>query len=87
MNTYGCIIPHAGIKYAGDCRKSVFDYFIKKNIEIIIYISALHSINYEDKNIYVLENSNKILFNKLLYNIGINKSKKKNIVRFSSGLP
>ena len=54
----GAIIPHAGGKYAGDCRNEVFNKMVtfinqnynyhdnKKNINndlIIIYISALHS--------------------------------------------
>ena len=25
--TYGAIIPHAGMKYAGDARRNVFIYF------------------------------------------------------------
>lgn len=87
MTIFGCIIPHAGFQYAGDCRKSVFKHFMNKNIEIIIYISALHSINQQDKNVYILENSNKNIFSNFFYNRGINRSKKKTNLSFKTHLP
>jgi len=52
--TYGAIIPHAGMKYAGDARRNVFIY-LPKNANYIIYIATLHSINKKDK-VYILHN-------------------------------
>ena len=54
---YGAIIPHAGIQYAGDARKSAFDLLKDKYkdniIKHIIYISALHNnISSSNKTVY-----------------------------------
>ena len=73
------LIPHAGKKYAGDCRYKVFNKI--KNIENIIYITALHNSLYLKKN---LKNKNFIikdeckLFNK---NNAINFIKNNNIIK------
>ena len=54
--TYGAILPHAGIRYAGDCRRSCFnllrDDFKDASIERIIYISAYHNGPLNGKKIY-----------------------------------
>jgi AmmeMemoRadiSam system protein B len=50
------LIPHAGKKYAGDCRNKVFNKI--KNIENIIYITALHNSLYLKEN---LKNKNFII--------------------------
>ena len=56
QKTYGAIIPHAGIQYAGDCRKSAFsllkDKFKSKSIKRIIYISAFHGGDPKGDKIY-----------------------------------
>lgn len=48
----GVIIPHADIKYAGDARKSAFKC-LKSNFKYIIYLAALHKINYSN-DIYLI---------------------------------
>ena len=50
----GIIIPHAGKKYAGMCRKSAFQYLPRTNVKKILYISAIHSPGDTD-NIYILK--------------------------------
>ena len=52
----GIIIPHAGIKYAGDARKSAFKC-INNKFKYIIYLAALHKINHSD-NIYLIHKDN-----------------------------
>tara|TARA_Y100001970_G_scaffold31463_1_gene39107 strand:+ start:13054 stop:14523 length:1470 start_codon:yes stop_codon:yes gene_type:complete len=37
------LIPHAGKKFAGDCRRNVLQKFSSKQIKNIIYITALHN--------------------------------------------
>ena len=61
-NIIGAIIPHAGEKYAGEARKPLFNY--TTNIDIVIYIAALHLSSSLDSNVYIMENSNAILFKK-----------------------
>ena len=41
---HGIILPHAGIKYAGNARNNIFKNLnhYDKNIDRIIYIAALH---------------------------------------------
>lgn len=43
---FSAIIPHAGKLYAGQARKKVFDYILKKpvKIEYVIYIASIHNI-------------------------------------------
>ena len=66
MNVIGAILPHAGKQYAGECRKELFDKIKNNNIEIVIYISALHRLSSNDKNVYILENTDNDLFKDLI---------------------
>lgn len=54
---HGIILPHAGIKYAGSARNSVFENLIDsdKNINKIIYLSALHNPQYSTEHVFILE--------------------------------
>lgn len=56
QTTYGAILPHAGIAYAGDARKSAFtllkDKYKSKPIKWVIYISAFHQGNSNGTEIY-----------------------------------
>ena len=63
-NFVGLIIPHAGKKYAGDCRKSVFDSIKnKQDYKNIIYITALHTIKSGKENkVYIIDNDNNYKF-------------------------
>ena len=63
-NFVGLIIPHAGKKYAGDCRKSVFDSIKnKQDYKNIIYITALHTIKSGEENkVYIIDNDNNYKF-------------------------
>lgn len=60
---YGAILPHAGEKYAGDCRKTLFSYF-SKDTKHIIYIAAIHNSS-PLNTVYVFEN-NIVGVNKLM---------------------
>ena len=55
-NFNGAIIPHAGITYAGEARKVVFENVTtsNKSISYIIYIAALHDSRDSNKDVFVL---------------------------------
>ena len=52
----GAIIPHAGINYAGNARKVIFNNLTEndKNIKYIIYIAALHNTSNSTERIFIL---------------------------------
>jgi len=54
FNSNCIIIPHAGIKYSGEARKSIFNR-IKSKIGSIIYITALHNTEKSQENVYILK--------------------------------
>jgi predicted class III extradiol MEMO1 family dioxygenase len=56
-NCRAAIIPHAGEKYAGDCRKNAF-INLNKNVKYIIYIAAIHNSYGLDKDCYLLKKDN-----------------------------
>lgn len=73
-NFRGAIIPHAGIQYAGSARSKIFENLNEndKYIENIIYLSALHNIDTNNKKINVLEHHeifNDFLLDKTIYEI------------------
>ena len=76
------LIPHAGKKYAGDCRKSVLDKFRQKKIKNIIYITALHNSLFLDDN---LKNKNFIIEDECkLFNKKFNKKFNKNFIELKN---
>jgi len=58
----GFIIPHAGIKYAGDARRKIFENLTskQKNIKKIIYLSALHNPINSTEKVFILNNDNQL---------------------------
>ena len=58
----GFIIPHAGIQYAGDARRKIFENLTskQKNIKKIIYLSALHNPINSTEKVFILNNDNQL---------------------------
>ena len=55
-----CVIPHAGKKYAGDCRKNVFDWVLSVHpgrLKKVLFIAAVHD---DLDQTWVYNDSNKI---------------------------
>ena len=57
VNIRAALIPHAGITYSGDARKSAFNN-LNPNTKYIIYLGTVHNLQPSD-NIYLLYKSNK----------------------------
>lgn len=57
-NFNGAIIPHAGIQYAGNARKLIFDNLNNTDLSVkyIIYLAALHDPSNSNDKVFVLEN-------------------------------
>ena len=58
----GFIIPHAGIQYAGNARRKIFENLTskQKNIKKIIYLSALHNPINSTEKVFILNNDNQL---------------------------
>ena len=67
-NFNGAIIPHAGIQYAGNARKLIFDNLNNTDLSVkyIIYLAALHDPSNSNDKVFVLENDTILLKIKLI---------------------
>jgi len=54
LRSKAAIIPHAGIDYAGDCRKNAF-INLDSNAKYVIYIAAIHNSRGLDNDGYLLK--------------------------------